>query len=137
MAANKYLIVDDDDAVRDLLSLLFEGDAEITCAANGLEALELTKTYKFDMVFSDINMPIMDGVEFCERAMEGNSEFSAHLVILTGNPSKRVLSLCQENHIPLFSKPVSVFELKEAVNLMLKENESHERGQRESYAFNC
>ena len=130
--ANKYLIVDDDAAIRDLLCLLFDGDAEIVCAANGLEALELTKKYQFDLVLSDINMPIMDGIEFCEHALAANREFSAHLVILTGNPSKRVLSFCQRNRISLFNKPVSVFALKEAVNLMLKENESQGKTQRES-----
>ena len=100
---NKYLIVDDDDAIRDLFYLLFEKDAEILCATNGLEALELTKRHQFDMVLSDINMPIMDGIEFCERAMETNREFSTHLVFLTGNPSNRVLSFCHKNNIQLFS----------------------------------
>jgi len=48
---------------------------EVITADNGAEALEKMKTNKVDMIISDIEMPIMDGLEFL-RAVRANNQFS-------------------------------------------------------------
>ena len=40
------------------------------CAANGVKALELIEKKKPDIVFTDISMPIMDGIELCKNISE-------------------------------------------------------------------
>ncbi|WP_024954050.1 response regulator [Sulfurospirillum arcachonense] len=61
----QVLIVDDNDNNRLTIDLLLESLDNIeTCeAADGKEAVELCKTKKIDLVFMDIMMPIMDGIE--------------------------------------------------------------------------
>ena len=58
----KILIVDDKPEVRSVLQQLLE-DHNITEASNGKEALDLFKLQVYDVVISDIEMPVMDGIE--------------------------------------------------------------------------
>lgn len=58
------LIIDDDDAVRNMTAtLLRDGAHEVMEAKNGLEALALQATHHADLVITDLNMPVQDGAE--------------------------------------------------------------------------
>ena len=48
------------------------GVEDVTIVDNGLKAVELCKTIKYDCIFMDMDMPIMDGVEACEKIIEQN-----------------------------------------------------------------
>jgi|SRR5688572_5990484 CheY-like chemotaxis protein len=60
------LIVDDDPVVR---RSLIRALAEHTCvaASNGLEALQWLEMCDFDLVITDVDMPVMDGLQFYRR----------------------------------------------------------------------
>ncbi|HHC71552.1 MAG TPA: response regulator [Thiotrichales bacterium] len=67
------LVVDDNDINRKLaLSLLRKQGADVTPAANGVEALRLAASRYFDLILMDIQMPVLDGIETTARlrAME-------------------------------------------------------------------
>jgi len=67
------LIVDDEDKLRHLLSMMLERMGHTTSqAANGREALEKLHETSFDMVFSDIKMPEVDGRELIIKMREAN-----------------------------------------------------------------
>ena len=60
------LLVEDHTIVRDALKFYFDGDPEYQVkgeASNGREALELMKKGAFNIILTDINMPLMSGVE--------------------------------------------------------------------------
>ena len=60
----KILIAEDAEETRDFLKVLLETQlVEVICVENGLEALNLLKSEKFDLIFLDISMPVMDGVQ--------------------------------------------------------------------------
>jgi DNA-binding response OmpR family regulator len=117
--ANKFLIVDDDDTVRAFLCAIFEEEAEVLSARNGKEALVLVETHGFDIVICDVNMPLMNGIEFSKRAMAVNSDFVSHLIMITGDASAEVQSFCSEHGILLLCKPFSVTMIRAAVKLFL------------------
>jgi len=58
----KILFVDDDEAIRDIVPMLFEySEHDLVVAANGEQALMAFKEQSFDLVLTDINMPVMSG----------------------------------------------------------------------------
>lgn len=57
------LVVDDSASMRQMVSFtLKEAGYSVTVAENGQQALNIAKTGGFDLVLSDINMPVMDGI---------------------------------------------------------------------------
>jgi DNA-binding NtrC family response regulator len=56
--AHKVLLVDDDDAIRDMMALTLEHKGfEVVSAANVTEALKLITTKSFDVLITDLHMP--------------------------------------------------------------------------------
>lgn len=75
------LIVDDEKEIRDLIrDTLREKYTNVVEAANGLEALELMKTKRPNLIICDIMMPEMDGLEFASELK--NNIFTNHLPII-------------------------------------------------------
>lgn len=76
-------------SMRDLLTeYLNEYGYEVTCAANGQDALEIYKQGHFDIVLSDHMMEPMDGLELLNRIKEINPD--AIFIMITGYPSIEV-----------------------------------------------
>ena len=87
----KILVIDDERAIRNTLKeiLEFEGYM-VEVAENGRIGLERALSNAFDLIFTDIKMPEMDGMEFLQAYREGmaqqNSE-EAPVVVITGHGS--------------------------------------------------
>jgi CheY-like chemotaxis protein len=76
------LIVDDDSAFRQSLHKLLAGlGFSVLTAKNGKEALELLKWHKVDLIFSDVLMPVMGGLEFLKQIKQRHPE--THVVLVT------------------------------------------------------
>lgn len=64
----KLLIADDEDGVRRLVRMTLESeDYDIIEAADGAEALECARAHKPELMFLDVMMPEMSGVEVCKE----------------------------------------------------------------------
>lgn len=64
------LVVDDDRDVGLLFERLLGGPQEVTTAVDGPEAIEKAQQKKFDLIFVDVRLPGMDGVEALKRLKE-------------------------------------------------------------------
>ena len=67
------LLVDDHKMVRDAFSFYFEEQPEYTIAdhaVNGQDALDFLHSNTYDLLITDINMPVMNGLELVERVHE-------------------------------------------------------------------
>lgn len=81
---NKILYVDDAPSMRKLVEMVLSAEFDITLAENGQEAFEAAQQTQFDVIISDINMPVMNGLEFLEkvRALE-DYKFTPILMMTT------------------------------------------------------
>ena len=80
----RILIVDDDSLIRESLKIILELEEDfeiIGLAQNGLEAFEICKQKKVDIVLMDIRMPIMDGVISTKKINESFDDIK--VVLLT------------------------------------------------------
>jgi CheY-like chemotaxis protein len=79
----KILVVDDEDFQRDLLNkLLTKEGYEVTEAESPQAAFAIMKREDFPVIITDLIMLDMDGVEFCQRIRERNSQLV--IIALTG-----------------------------------------------------
>jgi two-component system sensor histidine kinase/response regulator len=68
---SKILIIDDEEVVLDSCQLILEGsDYLIATATNGIQGLELLPEFQPDLVFVDLKMPGLSGLEVLERIRE-------------------------------------------------------------------
>src|ERR1700694_4652871 len=64
----QILVVDDDDAIRGLVSEVLRDDGyDVREATNGIEALEQVRQQRPDLIVLDLMMPVMDGWAFVEE----------------------------------------------------------------------
>lgn len=82
----KLLIIDDEKSIRNTLKeiLEFEGH-DVSLAADGVEGLALATSDSYDVIFSDIKMPNMDGMELLEKLNEANVDSS--VIMISGHGS--------------------------------------------------
>ena len=87
--SKKILIVDDNEKTIQLLGdfLKSNGDFITSVAKNGKEAIERTINYKPDLILMDINMPVMDGVEACNKIKEKEDLKDIPIIFLTAQKS--------------------------------------------------
>jgi two-component system nitrogen regulation response regulator NtrX len=80
----KVLIIDDEEAIRSSLRMIFEYEGyECVMAANGAAGIKIAEKELPDLVFLDIKMPQMDGMEVLKRLKE--VEPSPSVVVLSGH----------------------------------------------------
>jgi len=87
MANLKLLVVDDQNSARKFLnSLLLDFDPLVTVveAADGKEALDIiAKESNFDLILSDIDMPNIDGIQFCKRLKSNPATLSIPVIMIS------------------------------------------------------
>lgn len=82
--AKKILIVDDSGLIRNVANkAALEAGYETLLADDGTEGLELIQKEKVDLIFSDINMPKMNGLEMIEKIRAMDEYKFVPIVMLT------------------------------------------------------
>ena len=113
----KILIIEDEQAIRNVLSnIIIEENKnyEVDQAENGQEAYEKIKTASYDLVLCDIKMPIMDGVEFLEKAIKINPELT--IVMISGHGDIDVAVDCiKKGAYDFISKPPDLNRLLQTI----------------------
>jgi CheY-like chemotaxis protein len=120
---HQILFVDDEasflDTIRALFTAWSKNGWRIECAASADQALEMLKTRKFDLVVVDVNMPVLDGVQFLRILSRRHPDLKKAAITGFGNEERR--SACLANGAELFiEKPRSAEGLK-SIFVMLDE----------------
>ncbi|MBN1253074.1 MAG: response regulator [Bacteroidales bacterium] len=124
MKTNKILIVDDIFSNRLLLSSTLESlgiDSE--SAADGQKAIKLLETEVFGMVFLDIEMPVMNGIEtvrYIRKEMQSNTSQLPVIALTAHNPTDYGDDINTAGFNEIVSKPYSVDKLSKLIDKYLK-----------------
>ena len=121
MGRARILVIDDERAVRDLISdaLTIEGH-EVLTAENGKEGLDFIGQYRFDLVFCDLRMPEMDGQTLYEEVQRDYPQVLKRIVFVTAQAnSSDYGAFLRETGIPVIEKPFTLSQLRQAVTKMV------------------
>lgn len=119
MADINFLVVEDSPTMRQLISFALKRvhGSKIVEATDGIDALKKLSAQKFDLVLTDINMPIMDGLKLVSliRGNDQHKEIPIIIITTEGADEDRRKGLALGANAYL-SKPIQTAELLKLVN---------------------
>ena len=135
MATHRVLVVEDDEAVRMMLHEGLQRDGfEVVVASNVRDALRLIATETFDVLLSDLHMPLA-GDGFTLVSAMRHTHPNALTVVLSGYPAlDEAMSAILAQADEIFTKPIRIGELKELIRTRLADPHSIKRVKPESVA---
>lgn len=125
MKQMKVAIVDDEpiaiEVIKELVNF-FTTDLEVIgTATNGVDALKMINTLKPDLLFMDVNMPLMNGMEVLEKL--GRQDFQ--LILTTGDETE-ALKHKSSNAVEYLLKPIDPEEFLAAVKKARKKQNAED-----------
>ena len=117
-----FLVVEDSPTMRQLITFALKRipGSKIAEASDGIDALKKLSTQKFDIILTDINMPIMDGLKLVSMVRNDPVHRAIPIIIITTEGAdedrKRGLALGANAYI---AKPLQTTDLLNVVNEIL------------------
>jgi len=114
------LVAEDNSINQKLINSILTGlGIDVTIANNGEEALELRKNEAYDIIFMDIQMPVMGGIEATKQILKYEEEQRKHhvpIVAVTANAlqgdREKYINAGMDNYL---SKPIEIVDLKNVI----------------------
>lgn len=110
----RILVVDDDKNITDMLVSILEQEGIVDYASNGEEALNILDEDYCAAIITDVDMPVMNGIEFFNRAVQ-----------MYPNIGERFLFLVEESelnkYLPFFRKNNLKYHIKTPQMSMVRE----------------
>jgi two-component system chemotaxis response regulator CheY len=122
MPEYSFLVVEDSPTMRQLITFALKRipGSRIVEANDGIDALKKLSTQKFDIILTDINMPIMDGLKLVSMVRNDPVHKAIPIVIITTEGAdedrKRGLALGANAYI---AKPIQTADLLGVVNQII------------------
>jgi len=119
MSKKSVLIVDDGSSNRLFIkSFMITKGFDAETAADGMEGLALAKERHFDLIFSDIEMPNMNGIEFLEAVKKVPTYASTPVVILSTVTKPEIIQRTKElGAVYYMVKPFNNEKMDEALKI--------------------
>lgn len=125
MGSHKILVVEDSPTMSQLLTFILKKlkDVDVVAVNDGVNGLKKISEGKYDLILTDINMPLMDGLKFISlvRGDKANPNRDVPIVIITTEGEEEVrsegMALGANSYI---TKPVKAGEVVDTVSGLLK-----------------
>ncbi len=123
------LVIDDEPEIGKLLTELFRDEFQVEIAENGREALDMLMVTDFDLLVSDVRMPVVDGIELYETLKARFPHYVDRIIYSTGvifDPDIR--AFLEKTGVPYLAKPFKISQLVELVADMMDRQKGEEGG---------
>lgn len=116
----KMLLIDNDEWIRDSLSLFFEGEGcHLVAVETAEEGMEELKRQGYEIILVDYRLPGMDGLEFLERIKDSHPD--ALTLLITAYGSKDVFLKARKIGVQGFiDKPFTIKTIEESLSRLMK-----------------
>ena len=106
---SKLLIIDDERGIRNTLrEILADEGHEVDVAENGKQGLEMATAKAYDLIFSDIKMPEMDGIELLSALKQGEDAIDTPIVMITGHDVETAVQALKLGAYDFLLKPLDL-----------------------------
>lgn len=115
------LFVDDEESILNVVTQYFERQGyQILSANNGAEALEIIANTPVDCCFTDINMPVMNGLELAENIRLQDNTMP--VIVMTGYPSlENAIQTIKNGVVDFLIKPVNLKQMELCMQRVLRQ----------------
>lgn len=110
----KILFVDDEPTIRQLFSMAFDKDYELTLAEDGMKALDCVKKDKFDLIITDVSLPKLNGVDFV-KTIRKEGDLTPFIIITGDSNIELAINTFRMGAIDFFLKPFRINQIKSIV----------------------
>jgi len=118
----KALVVDDNTEMIIYLKEIFSNFLDCTFAFNGKEALQLVKNQSFEIIISDVKMPIMSGIEFKEEVNKDDSLKDIPFIFMTSIFKGSIKDTDLLNFVDYIEKPFKTDEIISRIQFALEKS---------------
>ncbi|WP_319760553.1 response regulator [Maridesulfovibrio sp.] len=116
----KVLVVEDDPTSQLLLKMLLEKmECEVIVTGNGYLAIEILSLNAIDLVFMDVNMPIMNGKEAAKRIRGGEAgvdNIQIPIIACTAHDLTEQKRIIDSGFNDIMIKPIEIIDVKRVLN---------------------
>lgn len=113
----RVLYIEDEKTIQDVISqmLKFLG-YEVACANNGKQGVELAKSWKPDLILTDLRMPVMDGPEAIRTLRHDSDTSDIPIFVLSAYSDSKTRETCRlAGADDFFTKPPDIEKIDLAI----------------------
>ncbi len=116
----RILVVDDDKNTTDMLLAILAQEGIVECASNGEEALNILDEDYCTAIITDVEMPVMSGIEFYNRAVKKYPNIKDRFLFLIEDTDlKKYISFFEKNDLKYHVKTSQMEMIRKAVTDIL------------------
>lgn len=132
----KILIVDDEPTNIRVLTLMLEGEYQVSAAYSGEKALESLQNEKFHLLLTDLMMPGMSGIELTQQIRRNYSLIELPIIIATARGGEREIEMAYQNGAnDYITKPFTAEEIQWRVRSLLTLSDTMEKALESEMAY--
>jgi signal transduction histidine kinase len=115
------MVVEDEDDLLDLMIDTLSPYYTVIAFENGKSACDHLEEYPWELIISDLRMPIMNGMEFYSEAVRKHPDLKKRFMFITGDTyDSQVKEFLENTGVPYLRKPFRIKDLREVVNNQLQ-----------------
>jgi CheY-like chemotaxis protein len=117
----RFLVVNDHESLRNLIASLLSSKGTVETVSGATEGLEKVREHFYNGIVSDIQMPVMDGIEFYRQSVAYDSRLSKHFLFYSADFSPDCESFLKQNKLLFLRKPFGLDEFIDTMDQVLRQ----------------